>query len=55
MKRFVDLLKEDPILMRTLCPGAFNGKFPKKIIITWPDYDDDEMQKDIRAEAHESM
>lgn len=54
MKRFVDLLKEDPILMRMMCPEAFNGKSPKKIIIKWPDYDE-EMQKDIRAEAHESM
>lgn len=55
MKRFVDLLKEGPILMRMMCPKAFNGKTPKKIIIKWPDYYDDEMQKDIRAEAHESM
>lgn len=54
MKRFVDLLKEDPIMMRMMCPEAFNGKPPKKIIIKWPDYDE-ELQKDIRAEAYESM
>ena len=30
MKRFVDLLKEDPILMRMMCPEAFNGKSPKR-------------------------
>lgn len=55
MKRFVDLLKEGPILMRMICPEAFNGKCPKKIVIKWPDYYDEEMQKDIRAEAYESM
>lgn len=55
MKRFVDLLKEDPILMRMICPEAFNGMSPKKIVIKCPDYYDEELQKDIRAEAYESM